>query len=923
MAMNNIYKQISVCLLGIVPVMLLVSGCSQDWNNPYDVLYEGDYEIEIRISENQRLFTFVPYDFDCVNKGHDRYLSFSVFTQPKAAVDTFLFRQSCDSLLNIYFNQQFEGKLGISALRHNGHRDTTLIDIKVHPSIFIQKRKCRDSLCLKTLVSSGAEKCMDNIREIRWSIGGKLIAVTTSVTDSLFLEIGLYDSVITAECADWFGNILESVSKNSVRCRIDSVSAPYIVSCGSELEGELILVSEIGDSGIVKGCVGSDTVKKSMTFTDTIGECTLNFAKIGLEPGLHTLRFVYSSYRNGISDEKTVEMVVSDSLYYTKLVNIPERVTVGNVVSLEAETFTRTGALAPKGTYTWTVLLNSDTLFSRSEESLKKVFFRTNREGKMVVQVQYSDLYNVSSPLFADSFSVQDGVGAVVNGMYIRTWPVHTGQNTTFVIPAGLADSSSSVTSSWSFDGDTVWDVSVIGYAGSTTFTREGKHTVWAKLINGPTNQLYSCTLSVQNGIPQLDSVVLGDTVCYSTREIGVGIFATDPSGSSIREYRVIMKCDGESLEYVSDASELGVWAEAAGPCTLFVSVINASGVQSETRIVSLTIKNGSPTLHSFSGEDHTWLFEDYRGFAVASDVDGEVRGFVIDWGDSAIDTVLCSGRSVRNEIIHSYSILPDQRKFKIKAVAFDDRMVFSDTVVHEIEVLDSRPRIQPVGSFIGYKGDTVRTVVIGDTLVTPYIEPEYIDGAYLLSVPVSFTAEGVRGEVLLYAVASGEVENIEEGDWKSDSVFLYKSASGISSLSPSSSPSTFTAFCKDGNGVVGSREFILRTDPPPNRPVVDVQNTGLDNFLVTWTGGQDSRDGVDTKVEIWYRVTYSQQFGGGVLVDTLLHSSALKNYKSENNAYVFDFALTDSYSWASSEVRIVAEDLLGNRIAGSKIFER
>ncbi len=892
----------------LLTVLVLCPRCTQDWNNPYDSVYKGDYCERLILPKDESFYAFTMYNIEMEHIGADKYESYSVFTIPDGKIDTFLFRGSSDTLLILYFTSAFSGRLGIRCLRPNGKEDTLLYTVSVMQPLFIHHFDDQYQLTAPEETSSALE----NIKTVMWYADHREYS-EYAVSDTFSYE---GTSGIYALCKDWFGNSLKVEFTGETI--LDSISHQFMYKTGDSVGFLLYLHSSSEDSGVIQYIAGSDTSETVVKVDSETLSVELNQA--ALASGYHRISFIYKSSNSGIySNKLQTEVLVCDSMYYAKINNTSEELISGKDLAFDCHVTTALGYQAPSGIYKWQILLGSDTIFNNFEHDLKRVSFQTEREGLLTVRVVYTDLYGNSSPVATFGGYVQDSNGKLLDGIFVRPYPVYSGQKITLVVPATVSAGS---VCKWSFDSDTVWECSSPLKSVEHVFTDSGIQIVNVKHISQSGSQSYACTIQVLDGRPQIDSIAIIDTL-YSTSELQGVVYASDPANVGIREYRVKLISGEKQQEYSSSQPVLSIFTGTTGICTLTVKLEGKSGLTSELYSRLVTIADGSPRWKAFGGLDEAWLNEKYTVHVECSDIDGIVKKVVIDWGDGNIDTVSIEGRSVQCQVQHVFTQIAPQGFFQISASVFDNTMAVSELKSYKVTIRDGRPQVSICSSVFSFNGDTVRTIAKNDTLVVPYLEPEYIDGKNLLQIPISLISHGERNQVLLYGVSCGSADTIQESDWMGKSSLWYSTTS-VSRLSASSDPMVFTAFCKDNAGMIGKKEFLLRTDASPVRPVVSVNKGVAENqYVISWTGGNDLRDGLNTEIQIRHMISYGNQFGSSVFVDTILATNRLLNLSYSGGQYSYNVLIEDEYYWASNEIIITAVDQLGNRNSGKCLFSR
>ncbi|MFP4013609.1 MAG: hypothetical protein ACLFVQ_05955 [Chitinispirillaceae bacterium] len=905
-------------ILTIIPLatILFCAQCSDSLLNPYDPAYKGNYSSEAIVNKNTPLYAFVPATVTFTNNGDDSYTAFRVICD-SGLLDTSFSRSSQgQSEMQLYFTKPFEGEVRFCALRHNGSEDTLGLQVHVKTPFYLHKTSLEENKSLYRITTPAiASKVRENVRSLQWIVNGSPLREGNDpdVLDSAIF-ITEEQKGIEVKIKDWLGNEIHISETNEDLHRIMRIDAQEYVSTGQPMDIKIKIGSIPDDSGEIRLLLETDTLKKAVSFSDTMKEAVFSFGGF-MNPGLYTAEVIYDSYLTGFHGRKKTEFIASDSTYFSLFTDIPEgTLSVGKTYEYELTVFDQTLSDAPKGFYSWLILLDQDTLVNRCEEDLKRISFSVPGEGELTITASYCDLYNRSSGLVGDTNYVQEEALNISSAIASTIWPLYTGQSTTLILPLHEIESSLEGISYWSFDGDTIWEDVTAGYASGVTFRDSGTYLIRARFENEESDYVFTRSLSVLDGSPVIDSVVFDDSVYYSGTPFGLTIHTLDPARAPVDSFIVNLRTENAEEIIISSNPFIRVTSDYPGSCTLSVRAYNVNGCGGMLKEdLVLEIRDGTPQVGSVSG-DTAWTFKKLVLDVSASDPDGSLESIIVTWGDGFSDTLKVFGPDVKTAAEHVYESVPPGGVYEVKLTAVDTYGNRSETFYQTVAVIENRPEPFLANYSFVLNGDTLNSKAVGDTLVYPYV-----DTADLKELYFCLSATSPKSQVELFAVSSESAADPFDLMWISDTIIVYDLyRTPKTSLHPDSQAIRFNIWCKDYNGLVGKKEIYLRTDSPPVSPrQIELSSSPGGNHLVSWKNGHDTRDGSAVLINIRL---LARNASGTVVCDTVVYSNPLRSiHKSEDGIYTVEIDPDIEPNCASdyNHIMIEATDQLENKSSG------
>lgn len=273
-----------------------------------------------------------------------------------------------------------------------------------------------------------------------------------------------------------------------------------------------------------------------------------------------------------------------------------------------------------------------------------------DRSGVIPVKIEYTDSegfvyehihYLTVEPDFRKR--IISGVSTVPSVIYDR-------QQVTLLVHAGLSPSGNACSRFyWSFDGDLQWDTVSSEPRITCSFTGDSlRLVVCCSDSAGFSSNIYRVSFPINPGLPLVYDVAITDQKLYAGKPFMVRIWAEDYPGGMIDSFKIkLTDLSGDSMVFISDQSSLIVTTDTGyfGNVILEAQVKDSSGHWSEPFIMqdTLEISRGFPGIISMKFLDTVWIAKPAMLLVEAIDHDGKLSMITVSWGESFIDTVICS----------------------------------------------------------------------------------------------------------------------------------------------------------------------------------------------------------------------------------------------------------------------------------------
>ncbi len=821
--------------------LLMGLSCSEPYVDRYDPTYRGDYELSLSVEDSSEFFAFVPVNVPFSYNGDDRYVSFSVSTEPEGFVDTLYFRASNPEVFSLYFTAPFSGNVEFRARRHNGRTDTLSLPLTVRSPFEINGNEFLvrgDTVGFDVSIVEGAQKAAEVVRYVSWILDTSLVLENASLDDtfSLFCEDG-QKRELKLICTDFKGNQFTTeafvlgtlVSKPAMV----NVNAPVFSKPDTPLEFVAEIRSAPLDSGSVRMIIGEDTLKKSVSFNaDSVVDITLLHSEGIPDTGRHSLRFEYeSSVYKSSSQPYCTFLPVIDHEYYLEQLSPQPVIAAGDSAEFSVAVFGDDGTEVKDGSYSWTVMLSEDTLFDSDSTRSPSITVHLPAAGTLRLYARFTDKDGVVSQELVEMREVADLSALRPHAVFATPSPAFTAAPVIFQLPVPeTADST--VISDWVMengDGEIVDTRTVKGFRITNRFYEPGVYTIRGTYPFGSGVVSHSCTLDVLDGSPLVDSLVFSPRVLFHKEKGHISMVYTATGNVAIEKYEYILTKDDDTLKFETGLSQIDIPFKSShtGEWTISARVKNSNDLWSEMRTSpeKMRVESGLPEV-AFFGPD-TVLKTRVSEFTVsAQDHDGSIEKITVDWGDGFVDTLAADGSTFSTKMNHTYADSSEKKTFEIRVSAIDD-MGQKSTVTANVYVADGNPEVMLAERKFLYDGATLATQIRGDTLFTPYITRQlykYSDTLYNVHTMVTLSAIDGLGQVEKYAVriAAQDTQQIEWSasgniwfDFSLTSSFWYDRPG--SHLNPNTEAAEFVAFCQSDDGLVDSLLFTVRTVDAPD----------------------------------------------------------------------------------------------------------
>lgn len=893
--------------------------CSNELSSPYSIEYDGEYDLTLQIEDTTSFYAFIPARVSFTQK--ELYTSFSVETVPAGLIDTVHFRIFSSEEFSFYFKKPFSGELVVSAFRPNGICDTFNFPVRIQPPLFIN--------CRKEILGFDSLNCSFDTEENLSSTVRKLILYfdSDSVAECTPSEetVNVYPPdkttfTLSVVCVDYKGN--ESVADSIVisrlgpEPRINKITGPLFTIQHRPVEITAEVSSVPFDSAVVELYFDQDTVMRSVVFgSDSVVSVPLLYSKgiSSLGTAVVTAR-VRSAKYECLSAPFRYYLPVNSSIYRVFFKDVPARFTVSDTLKWSARAFRVDSSVVDNGDFFWTAVHNSDTIVDTSI-SQSTLCLKLDTPGELAVSLLFRGDDGISSQRLSRTYTIGD---LSVASSRIITIPsrVYTGVPVTFILP--VSGEINSGTSTWTIDGESEMISEVQATKTIVRFDEPGNHRIQAVYKNDSCESTYLCTLDVHRGNPVVDSIRVDDTV-YIHSEVRSAIFhCSNPLGSVLDSFCLILTNQDDSLMFVSGSPEVLLPSDTgyAGMWGLRGCVRNSNGLWSDPFSAgSLMVSKGFPEILSINPD--TAILQSQIQFRVdAYDPDGEISQIIMNWGDGYEDTLRTNQSSLSVYLCHTYEIT-NESFFQITARAVDDRGYESETFKKKIIIHDGKPWVMPISRTFVYLEDTLRTSVNRDTLFTPFLKRKS-DGAE--NIMVTMEGKDKDGQVLEYSISNLFLDTVWNSgkncwlfpDWWSSHPFH---------IHPDSSAVRVAVFCRDNDGYVGSDSFYIKSDAPPGTISVlypeDADTLSSSGFSLKWEGGYDSNDSLLTLTLKLYHNYESGEYKDMVLL------SSIDEFNIEPFSQTsVDVSIPESVRNGKVKLIIEVKDSLWNRTKAERTFE-
>ncbi len=305
--MSNLRYPVDRFLFIVILLLLLdILFCADraGHTNPVDPAYKGEYGINPMVSGDSIMYAFSPVSVT-ITQGRDKYKSFRIFSDPPGVVDVnySLIHQS-DSLIEVYFVKQFEGRVGIIGIRPNGIKDTAFVFLIIKNPFIIRSPTVAlwgDTVRCMIDTLPGGSRAWSGVKKVIWYNDG--IIADSLEKDKMFNFImkNKFTTTVSAVCVDIEGNalLLDSVviSGPGKKASFDSVyimPLPLIVCKPVNLN--VTIGSFVGDSGTLTVWFGEESVVEPVVFTDSSQKnVVVTFSKGFSDTGTYRIRLLYNN----------------------------------------------------------------------------------------------------------------------------------------------------------------------------------------------------------------------------------------------------------------------------------------------------------------------------------------------------------------------------------------------------------------------------------------------------------------------------------------------------------------------------------------------------------------------------------------------------------------------------------------------------
>ncbi len=877
--MENIPYRTAAFLTFSGSILLLVLSCGKPYVDRYDPTYRGDYQLSLSVEDSSEFFAFIPVNVPYSHKGDDRYVSFSVFTEPEGFVDTLHFRASDPDFFSLYFTAPFSGNVVFRARRHNGRTDTLSFPVAVRSPFEIAGNRFLvqgDTNEFTVTMAEGAEKAAEAVRKVSWFLDTSLVMKNASLSDtfSLICEKSELSRKLKLLCTDFRGNRFTTEPFTPgipvPGPAILDVKAPVFTQPHTSLEFVAQVKSAPKDSGWVRLIIGTDTLEKRVGFeTDSVVKVTLFHSEGIPDTGRHSLSFEYeSSVHHKCSQPLEVYVPVTDYAYRLQLLCSEPVAEMGDSLKLKATALRTNGESAGSGEFSWTVLLENDILYSNKQGD-SSIAVLPERAGELQIHVQFISESGMISEKLIEKREVVDFSSMRPDAILATVSPAFTSVPVTFILPVPQTEDNFEETVWNAFrKEDTVFTKTTPGVRTTVRFETPGEYSIHGKHAGSS----YSCSLTVLDGSPSVDSVIFPQRV-FVHKEEGVFTFHCSATGDiEIDLYNITLIKDNDTLTSSSPVPRMSVPFKTSqeGEWRVETRVRNRNGLWSETYTPQrkLTIDLGLPRVTAFD-PDTISLQKDSVFKVSVRDLDGLVDEIVIDWGDETKDTLQAHASFFTGQITHSYpQNVPSEGFYDITVSATNESGQKSPPYSKKIYVLDGVPQVNISGRSFVYKGSTYRTVVRGDTLFSPRIHESYSWSGYAggstitIKEAVTLNTSDRDGEVLKYA-ADYKDTPLEEITWSTSADVWLDSSNGYYNwgFHPDSSAVKVDLYCSDNDGKIGKDSCYLRSvDKPDIMRISPIDTVRTDAVTIQFSGA-DIRDYDSADVTIWlgYRDPFSK----------------------------------------------------------------
>ncbi|MFP4165275.1 MAG: hypothetical protein ACLFVE_14970 [Chitinispirillaceae bacterium] len=863
--MKNILYRTATVLILSCSLLLLVLSCSEPYVDRYDPTYRGDYKLSVPVEDSSEYFAFVPVNVPFSHKGDDRYVSFSVATEPEGFVDTLHFKTSDSDSFSLYFTAPFSGSLEFRALRHNDRMDTLSIPVNVKSPFEIKGDEFlvhNDTSRFALSLAEDAQEAAKAVRHISWILDTSLVLKNASLSDTFsFISKQKGSREVKLRCTDFKGNQFTTepfeLGTPVAKPEIMNLQGPAFAQPTMPLEFEAEVKSALKDSGTVKLITGKDTLEKHADFeTDSIVKINMLHPGGIADTGSHAVSFVYeSSVHDRSSKPYVTYLPVTDHEYYLKLFPYQNGIAAGDSAEFTVTALERGGREVKEGSYSWTVMLSEDTLFSDDSTRSSSISVLPHTGGILTLRIKFTDEDGDSSPELVRMIEVFSSLSAVRSDVVFATpSPAFTAEPVLFQLPhTEYADSTA--VSEWIMengDGDTVAERTVRGFRLTNRFYEPGTYTIRGNYTTEPEAASYSCTLDVLDGSPTIDSLNFPPKVLLHKEKGHISVESTSNGNASVEEYEIILVKDDDTLKFqtTSPRTDISFDSSHAGEWTVSARVKNTNNLWSQVHTSPLTMKVESSLPEvTFSGPD-TVLQTRKSEFAVsAQDHDGSIEKIIIDWADGDIDTIQAQGNVFSTKVNHVYADSSAGKTHEISISATDDKKQKS-TVRADVYVLRGEPEVFLTQRSFSYDGEALQTKVRGDTIFTPYITSatdDYPDSIYSVHAMVTLSAEEGLGQVGEY-FARMAVQDTLKKEWSTSGNFLIERSSTSrywftrngAYFNPGNSRTVeCVAYCRDSDGLVDSLSFQIRSVDAPDSIVLNPPDSVVGTKAeLAFTGG-------------------------------------------------------------------------------------